>query len=336
MSNYNHSLTKFFWLLSPFIPRPQKLCEENELEEACSFVDEYCWRLLPYVMPKFLDWVGKENRNSNCVKQLQAYATALTKFSQVQNTALLQIARLLNEKKVPYVFLKSSSLRWTIYDNPSDRFGADLDIAVPTDWLKVCESAIKELGFEPVQWNRGKKKFERANPILRRAIESRHYELCFFVHRQELEIISLEDENIVRSQMNKRPMMFYSSSDDKLYCNIILDIHHGLTHERNISVEPIINCHRIIEIDKTALNIPTSSWLLLHLICKVYFEKEDEQNAIYQYADICRLINSISNEEHKHFCSLLREYDLEIASEYVLNRLKSILKTSSTDFKQIC
>jgi hypothetical protein len=327
-----HQLSKFSWLLSPFALPPSTQCPEDELEEACLFVQQQCWRFLPAVMPKFLSWIGEQAENLPKVKDLQMEATALKEYAKIQNRLSTQVASVFNNSKIPYAFLKSSALRWIVYDDPSERVGVDLDIAVPADYLEQCKLVIKNIGFEPAQWSQVREKYEKANPILRKGFESRSYELGFFVYRLELEKISLEVEAAIRSQLDKHPLMWFATNDGKLNCNIALDIHHGIALERDIAVEPIVNSHHTIKINEIKYNVPRLSWLLLHLICKIYFEGIDSSTKVmYQYADVCRLISKVYGEEYQHFHSLLIKYKLVTEACFVLRRFQSNFRVQLSD-----
>lgn len=323
MTQIDTPFAKFYWLLSPSMLPPQKQCPEKDLDEACLFVKRHCWHILPGVMPIFLSWIGDCARETSNVKQLEQEAYALREYARIQNNFVSQIASAFDRNKIPYSFLKSSALRWTVYNNPLERLGADLDIAVSADWLEKCKLVVKTIGFEPAQWNRVQKKYERANPFTRRASESRSYELGFFVYRLKLEEISIEAEMAIRSSMHEYPELWFSLPNGDIGCYQVLDIHHGINHERNISVEPLIDSHHVVEVRGINYSIPRPSWLLLHLVCKIYFERVHKQSISYQYADVCRLVSKMSSEEYKHFRSLLIEYDLETEAYFVLHRLQS-------------
>lgn len=320
---YEHSdyCANFFWLFSSLVTPPQNQCPKEDLDEACLFIEQQFWRILPVVMPRFLSWVGEEAENTSCIKQLKQKMTALEKYARSQVNFISHIADLFKRKEIPYAFLKSSATRLTAYSHPYERFGFDIDIAVPINWIEQCKSLVKEIGFETAQWNNIQKKYEKANPIARKVFESRSYELGFFVYRLELENISIELETAIRNNICKYPELWFISSDNKIGCYQTLDVHHGLNHERSISVEALVEDCCTIEIKGINHNVPRQSWLLLHLICKIYFEKSYKQ-ILYQYADVYHLVFKMSYEEYEHFFALLDKYNLKNEALSVLQKFK--------------
>jgi hypothetical protein len=334
MYTSNGSTSRFSWLLSPTLLPPPKSCLMHELEEACLFLKQ-CWRVSPEILPKLTEWAGNVAESSTSLELLKSDIVAFKKYSQIQNSFLARIASQLDKNDVPYSFLKSSALRFITYDDPANRVSSDIDIAIPSSFLECCKSIIvRELDFEPAQWNGHRKQYERANIFVRKVVEASHYELGYFVYRYHLSMSELTPviKCAILNQIERYPELWFMDSDNQLGCYIVLDIHHGLATSRDIAVEPLINTCNSINFEEFKLNIPDLSWLLLHLVYKVYWEGNyGQKNTFYQYADICRLVLCMNDKEFKSFYSLLKKYDLELAGYFVIKRLQTDFSISPSE-----
>lgn len=320
------SCDKFSWLLTPSGVPSHAIHSNEELKEACLFLDK-CWRILPGIMPRFISWIDDKVDKSSELLKIKQEAIALEKYGQLQNQLLCSLVERLNNDDLPYVLLKGSALRMSVYNNPVERIGGDIDIAISADHLDKCKSIVDKIGYKAVQWHPDERKFKKANPIIRKITESRHYELGFYVYSFLLDDILSDVESAIFSQIEKQPMMWFVDDNGKLGCHMRLDIHHGISHGRKMMADHIIEDFNVITVNNIKYSIPRPSWLLLHLIFKVYWEGLDSKNVLHHYADICRLITQVSGSEYKHFSNLIAARNLEIETYFVVRRLQSNLKT---------
>ncbi|MCG8466982.1 MAG: hypothetical protein MJB57_02050, partial [Gemmatimonadetes bacterium] len=107
------------------------------------------------------------------------------------------------------------------------------------------------------------------------------------------------------------------TDDDRVACFICLDIHHGLTLD--IPVDALVRASRRTP---DGFPVPPSSWLLFHVVQKLYWEGVHTYGqGLHQYADVARLIPRMSERDLEECIGLLRDYNLTAAGHYVFRRV---------------
>ena len=315
----------YAWLISPFASVPEASPTEEQIECACAFLTE-CWQQIPSALPRFLAWIGQGEEDRPSVRRLRGRGAAIRASAELQRRMMERIVGAFDARAIRYTLLKSSAVRWYLYDSPLDRSGMDIDMGVQRDRLDDAVTVLKELGFVEAQWNQGKLRFEQADPILRAVVEAAHYELGFLVRRQVVDGLSAGMEEMIRGQIDLRPNPWHITADGGLACYVVVDMHHGISPE--ITVDPLIASRVAIPAGQGIVHVPRDSWTMLHMIYKIYWEGvHTYREGFYQYGDLCRLAMRIAPDEVEHLRTLLAEYRLKAAAYYVLRRLGPELRT---------
>lgn len=311
---------KLLWLLGTAASPPTRRLEERDFEAACVFALR-CWHVLPLIGPKLLALASSHNFEGAELQRVRDRTASLTVLARLQVKLCQRLTEELDRQGVPYALLKGSAARFLAYTDPASRCGLDIDIGVPRPFLGTVERVVQGQGFVPAQWSPEDRRFVRANPILRAIVESRHYELGFYVRSQVIENLEPEDEAAIRRAL---PMDYLWSltRDDKPACYVTLDLHHGLCLD--IQVDPLVaSAHRPAGKDYAPL-VPQPEWIVFHLIYKIYWEGSHEyRTGGSQYADLIRLLPLCRGEHEAALIKLLARYRLEVAGYYVLRRVES-------------
>jgi hypothetical protein len=65
-------------------------------------------------------------------------------------------------------------------------------------------------------------------------------------------------------------------------------------------------------------------WILYHVVYKLYWEGvHDYGKGLYQYADIIRLVPSLTPDQFRRFARLAARFNMEVGVHFVLRRLQS-------------
>jgi hypothetical protein len=309
----------FGWLLSTTALNSNPP-NEQELLKICEFL--LCnWQVLPACLPRLLAWAAPSGLAENHCQPVIDRAVSLRIIARLQLILTRRLTDLFQRECVPYVLLKGSAIRHLAYVEPDQRCGKDLDIAVPRKYIKKAQELAQTCGFIPSEWHQESKRFSLANPGLRAAVESQHYELGFLVRRQTVIDLDPADEASIRRDIPSQ-IMWHLTADDKLACYVSVDIHHGLSHE--MPVEPLVENAWTYQYEKWCLRLPPIEWILLHLIYKLYWEGvHNYGKGGYQFADLIRLLPRINGKCFRRFVQLLEQFKLEAAGFYTLRRLES-------------
>ncbi|MBS1913056.1 MAG: nucleotidyltransferase family protein [Bacteroidetes bacterium] len=316
---------RFAWLISPFAPIPGERPSAEEANQACAFMIE-CWQQLPTALPRFETWMGKGGPRPPLLKRARARETAVRTYARLQNLLLERIIDGVDRRRIPYVLLKSSALRWYVYDSPLTRCGMDIDIGVGSNDLQEMQQVLYDLGFVQAQWNQAERRFEGADPLLRALVEMVHYELGFLVRRQRVTGLGAETERMIHSQLDLSPNPWHLDESGELACYVVVDVHHGISRE--VSVDTLLESYRRIATSAAERAVPSDAWTLFHLIFKIYWEGvHDYENGFYQYGDLCRLIERVTADDVLQLRALLSQYNMNAGAYYVLRRIPSDLGT---------
>jgi hypothetical protein len=320
MNEREMAFDKFAWLLSEVADAKGNLLDERDFQVACDFAFS-CWQVLPSVGQKLLQDKGVDSYQPSLAKKLRDRMHAVTAFARVQTALCQRFTEALESGGIPYTLLKGSAARLIAYPHPFMRTGYDIDVAVSSIHIRAAEAISLELGFTQAQWNDESKRFRRANPSLRAAVESQHYELGFLVRHQVIHGLEKEVEQAIRCEMAYKNLWHSTKSDD-LACYVTLDIHHGISLD--INVDPLIRSSQRWVNESYVASIPDGKWLLLHLIFKIYWEGvHNYGKGSYQYADLVRLLPLTTENQLEALLELLQRYNIEVAAYFVLRRLEN-------------
>jgi hypothetical protein len=309
---------RLLWLLSPTAPIPRRPPRPREARAACWLMLE-TWQVLPATWPRFRQW-GNPDPRDPWVRRAEARSVAVAAAARLQNRLCSRIAAGLERSGVPYVLLKSTAARMIAYPESGERGGMDVDFGVRRADLDAARRVLAVLGLEPAEWNVPVGRFQVADPLLRAAVEARHYELGFLVRRQAVRELPPDEERRVRAQLGEAPNPWHTLPDGGLGCWLVADVHHGITPE--IPVDPLIDSARSATVDGVTYAVPRSAWLAFHLIYKIYWEGvHSYRTGLYQYADLCRVAAQLDAAEVGVLRELLSRWSLEAAGYYVLRRL---------------
>lgn len=279
-----------------------------------------CWQVLPISLPKFEKFAGKLHRGRALVDRARARMIADGVVLDLQLRILKRLAANLNAAAIPFVLLKSAAMRFVAYPDCRLRRARDIDMGVAAENLEAAMRVLAETGFQEAQWIEDGQFFEMAEPELRASVESQHHELGFWVRLQEVRGTSREDLEAILAQRNERPAQWDLTDETIPAAYLVADIHHGLALE--IGIEEVLATARTIVFEDVVLPVPSSAWLLFHLVYKIYIEGVFNYNeGAYQYTDLCRLIALVSEEDVAQFTSLVERFNLRAAAYYVLRRL---------------
>jgi hypothetical protein len=323
-----NSPEKLLWLFGTSGSLPRRRLDKEDLEAACKFV-LHCWPVLPLTGPKLLALAQRSNFDGPSIQQVSDRTTALTLLARLQAKLCQRLATEFDRQQVPYVLLKGSAARFVAYSDAAQRCGLDIDIGIPRSYLGLAEQVVRALGFVPAQWSPETRHFIPANPILRAIVESRHYELGYYVRSQVIENLGPDVEAAVRRAL---PMdyLWCLTRDNKPACFVTLDLHHGLCLD--IQVDPLVaSAYRPAGKHDTPL-VPPPEWIAFHLIYKIYWEGSHEyRTGGHQYADLLRILPLCQGEHETALLKLLAHYRLEVAGYYVLRRIESDFRIRLSD-----
>lgn len=315
------SFERFAWLLSPRGHVPEGRASLQDVEAACSFATRSCWRVFPAIHPKLVAWGKRQRSHSAPLAELEAWNESIRIYAQVQSRHVLRIAREFSRRHIPYVLLKGSALKWFAYENPWERTGWDIDVAVPPRHLEAAQAVAMEQGFLPAEGFKDPPWFRPANPYMRAQVEANHHELGFLVRRIKLNGLPPQQEAHIRRQAELGRTGWELGKDGELTGYVTIDIHHGLSQE--IPVEPVIESAVSVQAEGMQVRVPDPAWALLHLVFKLYWEGvHNYSKGGYQFADVCRLVPLLDDAATAKFESLLARWNLEAAAYFVLRRLE--------------
>jgi hypothetical protein len=313
---------EFAFLLAPHPPAGPGAVDDDQLEAACRFLLRE-WQILPAALPVLLAWAGTRANGHPAVQRVRDRDAGLRLFGRIQFRVCMRLAGLLARRGIPYVLLKGSAARVTVYADLEDRCGKDIDIAVPARYLRQAQRAAREVGFVESQWNPGTKRFTPADPVLRARVEARHYELGFYARHQRVSDVPPADEAAIRRDIPHQ-YLWHTTAGDQLACYTTVDIHHGLNLD--IPVDDVVRTARSIVRDGQPLSVPAPEWSVLFLIFKIYWEgTHTYRKGLYQFADLARHVAAFTDDDFTALRGLLAAYQLEVPAFYVLRRLESDL-----------
>jgi hypothetical protein len=312
-------LGRLSWLMSASHDLPLPLGTEDDLERVADFLLG-CWQVLPLTLPRFSAWAGKDERARPIVQRARARMLADGAVLELQSAILDRLAKSLHDRSVPFVLLKSAAMRLIAYDDPRDRRARDIDIGVARSDLERAADALVATGFEKAQWHEDTQTFVAADLNLRAAIESNHYELGFWVRLQEAHNLDAELRSAIVQQHAERPAQWDVSDETAPAAFIVVDVHHGVS--LTIPVDDIVASALVAADGK--LPVPRRGWMLFHLVLKIYTEGvSNYSEGVYQYADLCRLVPLLDDDDFVLFCEQVDEHGFRAAAYYVLRRLPS-------------
>jgi len=309
---------RLLWLLEEDSPPPAQDWDEKTVEAACEFA-LYCWHVLPLIEPKLVALADELGFDGRALRRVRDRALAVKTLSLIQVKLCKRFTAELDGRGIPYSLLKGTAARFLSYTDPTLRCGLDIDVGVPRRFLSSAEDVAQALGFVRAQWNPGSRRFVPADLALRSLVESKHYELGFYIRQQVVDNLEPEVEAAIRREL---PMdyMWHLTPEGALACYAALDIHHGLCLD--IEAEPLVASSRRITCGDYAASFPRSEWLLFHLIYKIYWEGVHVyRKGSHQYADLIRLLPMCQGDSEEKLLSLLSQYRLETAGYYVLRRV---------------
>lgn len=314
------STSRFVWLLAPTASPSEASGSEGEARDACTFADDN-WRVLPAILPRLEKWLGDDA--SALLDPVRKRAVAARALAELEGVCQAQLSNELRRRGIPHVFLKSSAVRWFAYADPHERCGWDIDIGVTKAHLRDARIVARDLGYLEAEGFVDPPWFRPANPYHRAAVERTHYELGFLVRRVRVRDLDPAIEESIRAHVTAGGRTsWHLTPEGDLACYITLDIHHGISPE--ITVDPILKTSRTIRAGGVRLIVPRPAWLLMHLVYKIYWEGVHEyEKGGYQYADLCRLVPKVDDEEVAFFRMIAVRWQLEAAAFFVLRRLES-------------
>jgi hypothetical protein len=298
------------------------------LPHVCDLV-QTAWPVLPTVGPRLTAWAGEEFTASVRGGRIHGYCTAIRELALVQADLTVQLCEALESAHVPYSLLKGSALRWTAYENPEDRGGWDLDVAVPASFLQEAAQVAEAVGFTPAQWDPRARTFVPADLRLRASVEKEHYELGFYVRRYRPWEGPCAAEETIRMALPLEGL-WQRGEGQRLECFVTLDLHHGLSPE--ISAEELVESAVPVKAGKTQFRIPPAEWSVFLTVYKLYWEGVTAyRQGGYQYADLIRMVPRLSDSAIASLLKLFARYKLEVAAYYVLRRFPRMFGVALPD-----
>ncbi|RUV91985.1 hypothetical protein EOA88_09550, partial [Mesorhizobium sp. M5C.F.Ca.IN.020.14.1.1] len=285
------------------------------------------WQALPSYSDRLREWLSPAETDENDV--ISARAEAVRLFFEIQNQVLVEVIQHLRNIGLEYCLLKGTAHRFDLYRRPSDRGGIDLDVAIPETASVEGRRAAQDLGFVQSAWDEEQKTFVQATKEQQAWIDDNHYELGFLIRRHAVENLSAQEVSAIHRQIHLQPNPWHFLPSGGLGIWINLDLHTGLSHD--IPVAGVMGSSRILQYRACTLRIPSRPWQLLHTIYKLYWEGVFSYGkGLYQFADICRLVPRLTDDESIEFLELLEKWRLEAGGRYILSRLPSAFDISIT------
>jgi hypothetical protein len=311
--------SRFVWLFAPTASPPAPPLSDDEVGAACEFAYEN-WRILPAILPRLEKWLDKYDAEP-LLQPVRERAVAARALAELEAVCQDRLSQELWRRRVPHAFLKSSAIRWFAYADPHARCGWDIDVGVAEARLGDARDIAHHLGYIQAEGFVDPPWFRPANPERVAAVERDHYELGFLVRRVRMRDLMPAVEKAIRAHVAAGGRTsWHLTSEGDVACYVTLDIHHGISPE--ISLDPILATSHTFGAGGLELRIPRPAWLLMHLVYKIYWEGvHDYATGGYQYADLCRLVPKIADEEVAFFRLIAARWHLEAAAHYVLRRL---------------
>jgi hypothetical protein len=311
---------RFSWLFGEGKSPPDRsLASADDFEEACALLLDN-WQVLPVTAPRLFAWTALRLRKSAAASSLRDRLASVEAFARVQLRVGARFEDALRQAKTPYALLKGSAVRFTAYANPTDRCGHDIDIVTWPNCLRRAEQVAIEVGFVPSQWSEARKRFVRADPVLRARVEADHYELGFLVRRQAVDGLSTEVQEALRREAQCHHL-WHETDDGRLACFVSTDIHHALSLD--LPADNLLATARAVKAGDGEAHVPSPAWLACHLIFKIYWEGvHTYRKGLYQFTDLQRHLRTMSAEDIAALLDLLALHRLEAAGYYVLRRLE--------------
>jgi hypothetical protein len=312
--------SRFVWLLGTgAIPQPTGLSFE-EFKSACEFALS-CWQALPVIRPRLCAWAGQQYADSALISQISDLTISVQTLARAQMHLLRRFTQELERQQVPYVLLKGSASRLSVYASPDLRGGLDVDIGVPAKHIRRAERVVKSQGFLYGSLDDSRRHFYRISEHTRASVEENHYELACLVRRQTIRGLDPKVEAAIRRTISVlRP--WHVTENNEVACYVTFDIHHGICLD--IEVDPIVASAQRRHAKEYSAQTPSLEWAVFHLIFKLYWEGvHNYRKGAYQYADLVRLIPEVRGKAASTLIKLLSEYYLEAAGYYVLRRVES-------------
>lgn len=295
--------------------KPSDSGEVKEFLSSLWQINPLLWKQVAKQWPKF-----HNNKVGWELYRDQNYA--IKKHAELQNAEILAFAHLFKTYSIDYVFLKSSAMRWMVYENPLHRCGRDVDVLVKRDQIDQSLKLIEAMGYHRAQWNNSLKRFTYADEKLRQSVEKDHFELGFYVKPCHIEGLSANQEKQIRNQLVFNPNNWHIDENDLLSYYYIVDVHHRLSIDAYD--EDIMQSSISIEHEGFELKFLSLSWNLFFLIYKLYWEGvHNYLRGGYQFADLCRIVSNLNYDSIVELDKILARYRLKAAAYYVLRRLPS-------------
>ena len=311
---------RFAWLFSPSGAVPEVAIGPEDLGPVADLLLG-CWQILPVTLPRFSAWAGHHGPAQAVIERARARMLADGAVLDLQFRILNRLAAALRTRGVPFVLLKSAAVRLVAYDDPRQRRARDIDIGVARPDIDRAVECLIETGFESAQWLEDAQTFEVADLELRVSVESKHHELGFWVRLQQVPDLGGELHAAILQQRNERPAQWDLTDDQAPGAFIVADIHHGLSLD--IPVDDVVASAQPAPGDG-GLSIPRGGWMLFHLVFKLYIEGIFNYcEGAYQYADLCRLVSRMGDDELLFFATQIDNRNMRAAGYYVLRRLPS-------------
>lgn len=282
------------------------------------------WQVLPLTWPLFETWLPADAQKRRDVQALKGLKVAVQHAARLSNKLTLKLAAALSDAEIPYAMMKGSATRYSVFKEPILRAGYDIDIAVPKPYLNPARQLFAWHGFEPAEWNKELSRFQKPNLERRRLVEKNHYELGFLVNRQVVDGLPNKDAvEIKKHGLSVKGSFWHRTPSGDLATYTCLDVHHGISTE--IPVDSIVSSAVTMTVKQQPVKVANSTWLVFHALFKLYWEGVHEYGkGLYQYADLCRLVPQLTDDQTSDLIYLLERYRLEAGAFYVFRRLPSV------------
>lgn len=276
------------------------------------------WQILPSISAVALDVLDGILQPQDAERLRRAHL-AIGAFAKAQIAACMPFLRMLHDAGIPYAVLKGGATAFLLYPAPYMRAAWDFDIAVSRHDLKHAESLAHAAGYVPAQQDPKTKRFHRADPRLRAAVEANHYELGFLMRR--LQVTNLPEQTLDAIRLEPWVQTYWLDGQQAApWCYAGVDIHHALSLD--IGVDDLLARRRTITAAGHTLSVPDDAWLAAHLIFKLYWEGvHNYGKGLYQYADLVRLAPRLDTGCFAAVIEILGRHNMLAAACYVLRRL---------------
>ena len=253
----------------------------------------------------------------NCPWLMDA-SIAIAAYSRAHLRCQLEIVDALTASGLDACLLKSAAVRLFYYHDPIHRCGWDVDIGVRREDTKPIEELIQDIGYVPARWVPAEGHFRLADMARRKAVEANHYELGFYARRNL--VSDLADEELAAIRRCRSWLLHWHECGPDFCCYVTVDIHHAISLD--IGLEQLLGNAVVRRYGESQVMLPKPAWSLLHLIFKIYWEAgHAPKPALYQFADIYRLVTVLVRSDADELGDLLLRYGLGIAFLWVMRRL---------------